>query len=144
VFWVDSKEGFTTSNTQIEIFFNDTHFLYVCGILLLIIIVACYSNLGAAVLYCKYASQHLHKALFGKVLVGSLIFFDNHSSGRVLNRFSKDMGMIDEVVPTRVFRIDQDDSSDSWFFRYINGIQLLVENTINFVFSANCSLFCGI
>jgi ATP-binding cassette subfamily C (CFTR/MRP) protein 4 len=99
VFWVDSKEGFTTSNTQIEIFFNDTHFLYVCGILLLIIIVACYSNLGAAVLYCKYASQYLHKALFGKVLVGSLIFFDNHPSGRVLNRFSKDMGMIDEVVP---------------------------------------------
>jgi ATP-binding cassette subfamily C (CFTR/MRP) protein 4 len=99
VFWVDSKEGFTTSNTQIEIFFNDTHFLYVCGILLLIIIVACYSNLGAAVRYCKYASQYLHKALFGKVLVGSLIFFDNHPSGRVLNRFSKDMGMIDEVVP---------------------------------------------
>jgi ATP-binding cassette subfamily C (CFTR/MRP) protein 4 len=61
--------------------------------------VACYSNLGAAVLYSKYASQHLHNALFGKVLVGSLIFFDNHSSGRVLNRFSKDMGMIDEVVP---------------------------------------------
>jgi ATP-binding cassette subfamily C (CFTR/MRP) protein 4 len=99
VFWVDSKEGFTTSNTQIKFFFNDTHFLYFCGILSLIIIVACYSNLGAAVLYCKYASQHLHKALFGKVLAGSLIFFDNHSSGRVLNRFSKDMGMIDEVVP---------------------------------------------
>ncbi|CAH1380341.1 unnamed protein product [Tenebrio molitor] len=95
VFWTDSKQG----STKIKKMFDDEHFLYICGILFLIIILACYSNLGAVVMYSKYASQHLHKALFDKVLAGSLIFFDNHSSGRVLNRFSKDMGMIDEVVP---------------------------------------------
>jgi ATP-binding cassette subfamily C (CFTR/MRP) protein 4 len=99
VFWVDSKERSTNSNTNIKKMFDDMHFLYICVTLILIIIVTCYSNVGAAVLYCKYTSTHLHKALFDKVLAGSLLFFDNHSSGRILNRFSKDMGMIDEVIP---------------------------------------------
>jgi ATP-binding cassette subfamily C (CFTR/MRP) protein 4 len=99
VFWVDFKEGSTNSNTNIKKILDEMHFLYICVTLILIIIVTCYSNVGAAVLYCKYTSTHLHKALFDKVLAGSLLFFDNHSSGRILNRFSKDMGMIDEVIP---------------------------------------------
>jgi ATP-binding cassette subfamily C (CFTR/MRP) protein 4 len=99
VFWVDTNNQSTTSNSKIQNFFDDTHFLYVCGTLLLIIIVSCYSNIGTAVLYCKNASKYLHNALLDKVLAGSLIFFNNHSSGRILNRFSKDMGMVDEFVP---------------------------------------------
>jgi ATP-binding cassette subfamily C (CFTR/MRP) protein 4 len=99
VFWVDSNNQSTTSNSKIQNFFDDTHFLYVCGTLLLIIIVSSYSNVGTAVLYCKNASKYLHNALLDKVLAGSLIFFNNHSSGRILNRFSKDMGMVDELVP---------------------------------------------
>jgi ATP-binding cassette subfamily C (CFTR/MRP) protein 4 len=99
VFWVDSNNQSTTSNSKIQNFFDDTHFLYVCGTLLLIIVVACYSNVSTVVLYSKNASKCLHNALLDKVLVGSLIFFNNHSSGRILNRFSKDMGMVDEFVP---------------------------------------------
>ncbi|XP_068901758.1 probable multidrug resistance-associated protein lethal(2)03659 isoform X2 [Tenebrio molitor] len=97
--WVDSMERSANSKTKIHNLFDDTHFLFVCGTLLLIIIVSCYSNVGAAVVYCKYASKYLHIALLDKVLAGSLVFFNNHSSGRILNRFSKDMGMIDEFVP---------------------------------------------
>jgi ATP-binding cassette subfamily C (CFTR/MRP) protein 4 len=97
--WVDGKEGSANSNTKIQNFLDDTHLQYVCGSLLLIIIVSCYLNVGTFVLYCKNASKYLHNALLDKVLSGSLIFFNNHSSGRVLNRFSNDMGMVDECVP---------------------------------------------
>ncbi|KAM3966608.1 ATP-binding cassette subfamily C member 4 isoform 1-T1 [Aphomia sociella] len=48
---------------------------------------------------CMTASRNLHNDMFHAMLRGVMRFFDNNSSGRILNRFSKDIGALDELLP---------------------------------------------
>lgn len=46
------------------------------------------------------ASRRLHDAMFNGVTRATMYFFNTNPSGRILNRFSKDMGQIDEYLPS--------------------------------------------
>ncbi|XP_060517596.1 ATP-binding cassette sub-family C member 4-like [Cylas formicarius] len=48
---------------------------------------------------CMNASKGLHNKMFSCVLKAPMHFFDTNPSGRILNRFSKDMGTVDEMLP---------------------------------------------
>ncbi|KAK7866057.1 hypothetical protein R5R35_013557 [Gryllus longicercus] len=48
---------------------------------------------------CIRASQYLHNVMFCCVTHAKMIFFNANPSGRILNRFSKDMGAVDEILP---------------------------------------------
>lgn len=41
---------------------------------------------------CVRASQNLHNAMFNGLISTTMRFFDTNPSGRILNRFSKDIG----------------------------------------------------
>lgn len=45
------------------------------------------------------ASKNLHNRMFSALLKAPMRFFDTNPSGRVLNRFSKDIGCVDEFLP---------------------------------------------
>nr|XP_012230327.1 PREDICTED: probable multidrug resistance-associated protein lethal(2)03659 isoform X1 [Linepithema humile]XP_012230329.1 PREDICTED: probable multidrug resistance-associated protein lethal(2)03659 isoform X1 [Linepithema humile]XP_012230330.1 PREDICTED: probable multidrug resistance-associated protein lethal(2)03659 isoform X1 [Linepithema humile] len=49
---------------------------------------------------CMRASIRLHDNMFRSISRATMRFFNTNTSGRVLNRFSKDMGAVDEVLPT--------------------------------------------
>lgn len=48
---------------------------------------------------CMNASKALHNKMFNCLLKAPMRFFDTNPSGRILNRFSKDMGAVDEALP---------------------------------------------
>lgn len=48
---------------------------------------------------CMHASKVLHDRMFSCILHAAMRFFDTNPSGRILNRFSKDMGAVDELLP---------------------------------------------
>ncbi|XP_072396581.1 ATP-binding cassette subfamily C member 4-like [Diabrotica undecimpunctata] len=48
---------------------------------------------------CMSSSRALHNKMFSNILQAPMRFFDTNPSGRILNRFSKDMGAIDEMLP---------------------------------------------
>ncbi|KAG8042341.1 hypothetical protein G9C98_004975 [Cotesia typhae] len=48
---------------------------------------------------CVRASKRLHDKMFRSISRATMRFFNTNTSGRVLNRFSKDMGAIDELLP---------------------------------------------
>ncbi|GIY89244.1 hypothetical protein CEXT_676372 [Caerostris extrusa] len=48
---------------------------------------------------CMKASRTLHNKMFRCVLRSPVSFFDSNPVGRILNRFSKDVGVIDETMP---------------------------------------------
>lgn len=54
-------------------------------------------------LFSSRASVRLHNAIFQKILQASMQFFDTHLIGNILNRFSRDLGTIDEYIPYIIF-----------------------------------------
>ncbi|CAI6361980.1 unnamed protein product [Macrosiphum euphorbiae] len=48
---------------------------------------------------CTTSSTNLHNRMLGSIIRATMYFFNKNPSGRILNRFSKDMGSIDEMLP---------------------------------------------
>ncbi|XP_075985107.1 ATP-binding cassette sub-family C member 4-like [Anticarsia gemmatalis] len=57
--------------------------------------------------FCVSASAKLHNTIFATMLRGVMRFFDTSSSGRILNRFTKDMGALDEILPRTLLDVLQ-------------------------------------
>lgn len=53
------------------------------------------------------ASQNLHDSMFNGCVSTSMRFYDTNPSGRILNRFSKDMGSVDELLPKAILDATQ-------------------------------------
>ena len=48
---------------------------------------------------CLRCSERLHDKMAWAVLQAPVLFFDSNPVGRIMNRFSKDIGCLDEVLP---------------------------------------------
>ncbi|KAB0798599.1 hypothetical protein PPYR_09592 [Photinus pyralis] len=49
--------------------------------------------------FSSKASTNIHNSVVDRILNTGMMFFDNNLSGSVLNRFSRDLGIIDEQMP---------------------------------------------
>ncbi|CAG9768551.1 unnamed protein product [Ceutorhynchus assimilis] len=59
--------------------------------------------MGRAIIFfncCINASINLHNNMFSKIIYAPMRFFNLNPSGRILNRFSKDMNSVDEYLPS--------------------------------------------
>ncbi|CAG9575824.1 unnamed protein product [Danaus chrysippus] len=74
-------------------------FIYIWGAAILGCILL---TTGRSILFlyvCMKSSIKLHNQMFSNILSATMRFFDTNPSGRILNRFSKDMGVVDEILP---------------------------------------------
>ena len=82
--------------------FNQRH-LRIYEVAIFQLVIACSFHAIQFFLICMRASRNLHKTMFDKLLRAQPMFFDVNPSGRILNRFSKDIGCIDETLPLTVY-----------------------------------------
>nr|XP_013101686.1 unnamed protein product [Stomoxys calcitrans]XP_013101693.1 unnamed protein product [Stomoxys calcitrans]XP_013101700.1 unnamed protein product [Stomoxys calcitrans] len=73
--------------------------LYIYGALIIGVVVMTVFRGFLFFKICMHASKVLHDRMFAAILNAAMRFFDQNPSGRILNRFSKDMGAIDEFLP---------------------------------------------
>ena len=52
---------------------------------------------------CVYGACRLHDGMFRRVIRCPMLFFDSNPSGRILNRFSKDVSIADDLIPATAF-----------------------------------------
>ena len=60
------------------------------------------STLARAFLFaiaCIYAAKHLHQRLLSRILRASISWWDKTPCGRVTNRLSSDVGIVDDALP---------------------------------------------
>jgi ATP-binding cassette subfamily C (CFTR/MRP) protein 4 len=100
--WVQEHEWFETESERMLISHNCVY-IY-SGLLLCLVLVTITATL-AFVHYCLMASKNLHNSILGKIIDATMTFFKNHPSGRILNRFSKDIGNVDEFVPLSLLTV---------------------------------------
>lgn len=59
------------------------------------VLLACFMQAFGSVM----ASRSLHNGLLTNILHSPMTFFESNPLGRIINRFSKDMEMVDDLVP---------------------------------------------
>lgn len=79
-----------------------------------IMIYTCLISLGVLTFFCRSfsffrmclrISINLHRIIFDGVSRAKMIFFHNNPSGRILNRFSKDINNVDTLLPITMIDI---------------------------------------
>lgn len=94
-YWVNKEQDALKANETIN---RDTIIYAYSGIILATIAL----SLGQGFFYFSFmmkASVNLHDYIFRRISYAVMRFFDINPTGRILNRFSKDMGIIDEYLP---------------------------------------------
>lgn len=70
--------------------------IYIQGTLVISIFVVGLIRSFSMYALCVKASENLHTRMFAGVIATKMRFFDTNPSGRIMNRFSKDLGAVDE------------------------------------------------
>ncbi|CAG9860600.1 unnamed protein product [Phyllotreta striolata] len=101
--WVNVEElrYFKGSAESMGMYNNLSRDNFVLIYMILMIMTIVVAILRSLVYYsvCMRSSQRLHNKMFESVIHACLLFFNVNSSGRILNRFSKDLGAVDELLP---------------------------------------------
>lgn len=100
-----SNEQLNTNNSQIlnkDTILPTETYIKIYSILVFSIFIIGIIRSTAFYTVCVRSSQRLHDMVFEALIQTSMRFFDINPSGRILNRFSKDMGGIDESLPKAV------------------------------------------
>ncbi|CRK89767.1 CLUMA_CG003444, isoform A [Clunio marinus] len=106
-FVTSASDYFITYWTSHESLCTTNEGLYIYGILILAVVIVTLSRGFIFFAVCMRASKKLHDKSFSKLLHSPMTFFDTNPSGRILNRFSKDMGAVDELLPKAIVEATQ-------------------------------------
>ncbi|KAJ2946420.1 hypothetical protein O0L34_g12459 [Tuta absoluta] len=87
--------------------FTTAQYLIIHSVLVLLTIILTQVRNVPFVKLCTSASKNLHNTMFSNMIKGIMRFFDTSSSGRILNRFTKDMGALDEILPRSLLDVFQ-------------------------------------
>ncbi|OXU18927.1 hypothetical protein TSAR_000783 [Trichomalopsis sarcophagae] len=99
---LESKPEVSTS-TELSNYLSVDKALIIYGCILLgcVITAVCKSLLFYKI--CMNSSTNIHNQMFSCVLRAPMRFFDKQTSGQILNRFSKDTGAMDEILPATMY-----------------------------------------
>ncbi|XP_050293465.1 probable multidrug resistance-associated protein lethal(2)03659 [Anthonomus grandis grandis] len=77
----------------------DNLVLYIYSTVVVLLMILTIGRSVAFYRFCNKASVRLHNNMFYKIVYAKMRFFNDNTTGRILNRFSKDMNLVDELLP---------------------------------------------
>lgn len=89
------QHSFYTTNTNIAIYSG----IISCCIVFTLV------RSALVIRLCVNSSKTLHSEMFANISQATMRFFNKNPSGRILNRFSKDIGVMDEMLPRSMVEV---------------------------------------
>lgn len=96
-----AKESQTSLDDLVTDFWHFSRNTSICIYSIIIALLISFTMIRSFTFFsvCMRASTRLHDNMFDSITRATMRFFNTNSAGRILNRFSKDMGAIDELLP---------------------------------------------
>lgn len=82
--------------------FTSKYVTYYYSIIVILVVFTVISRSLAFFQWCLTASTQMHNKMFINIVYSPMSFFNSNPSGRILNRFSRDIGTLDEVTKIRL------------------------------------------
>ncbi|XP_018565538.1 probable multidrug resistance-associated protein lethal(2)03659 [Anoplophora glabripennis] len=93
-----------TNTTDYEVTLNRRHkYINLYTVITIVGTVLTFVKSFSNFYFCLKASRNLHKSIVSSVLNSFMTFFDSHFIGNIINRFSKDLAVIDEYIPYIIY-----------------------------------------
>ncbi|XP_031633880.1 probable multidrug resistance-associated protein lethal(2)03659 [Contarinia nasturtii] len=89
-----SNESITTDRAK---------YVYVYALLSIIVLYLVFQRAIILYMFCLKASRRIHEKMLNGVIQAQMYFFNVNSSGRIINRFSKDLYDIDYYIATTLY-----------------------------------------
>ncbi|CAG9813317.1 unnamed protein product [Phaedon cochleariae] len=108
-YWVNQEQEFTnriTNNQTNETFERNTIIYYYSALTIGTIIIGLVKSIYF-MMFFAVASGNLHDFIFSRIIRATMRFYNTNPSGRILNRFSKDLGTIDEYIPSIIIDVTE-------------------------------------
>ncbi|XP_033208086.1 probable multidrug resistance-associated protein lethal(2)03659 [Belonocnema kinseyi] len=105
-YWVNVEEARNISD-NISTYLNYTEeemkdrlwYVYVYSGLIVATVISVYVRTFVYFEMCLMSSKNLHSSMFYNIIRATMSFFHTNPSGRIMNRFSKDIGLVDRYLP---------------------------------------------
>lgn len=92
----------TTQNVSMPVIWETETYAYIYGAIIVIFFVITLARSIVSFQLSASASQNLHDNMFKGLISTSMRFFDLNPSDHIMNRFSRDMGSVDEALPRAI------------------------------------------
>ncbi|KAK5640037.1 hypothetical protein RI129_010848 [Pyrocoelia pectoralis] len=106
-YWVNVEQVRSQSEHETDIGISTNASTYIYSILIFGVIVCTTATVVTLHSLCMRSSNELHNNMFNSLISAPLRFFHINHAGRILNRFSKDIETIDEMLPLHINEIFQ-------------------------------------
>lgn len=97
-FWTNAERDLLENKENSSYLGRNTYIYIYSGLIGIAVVLSCFRS----VLFFKYSSRiavNMHESMFMSLIRAPSRFFDVNASGRIMNRFTKDMGATDESLP---------------------------------------------
>lgn len=102
---VSTSSYLTSEYSWRETILDENNDIIICGSLLMLTTFFTILRSFEFHTYCLKASSRLHNLMFDRIVYSKMSFFHKNPSGRILNRFSQDIGIMDEILPTTIMDV---------------------------------------
>lgn len=96
----EAEVGQNVSTVSMDLIFdNDQYNIALYSVLVVALFILAFVRSTLVFVLCLRCSVKLHDSIFSRILRAPMLFFENNPLGRILNRFTKDLGSVDQTLP---------------------------------------------
>jgi ATP-binding cassette subfamily C (CFTR/MRP) protein 4 len=101
----DTSHVASTVGTE-SVFNNETHNVLFYTMLVVVLFIGAFMRTSLTFRLCLKSSIYLHDRIFKRVLRAPMLFFENTPIGQILNRFTRDVGVVDQIIPSSLIDVN--------------------------------------